>query len=162
MDDLDIIYNPFKDNVYSLFVQYFGDMIMTKMKDVEQFSVYYAKIQCSLINNYKYLVVFVMKNNDKIMTKMKLSKLEWVYFQTRYLKENMNIETQVYNPRRFEPLMKNINITERSKGGYTYSVSDLPIVITLLPKDKGDLDYQPAGNVVVALETFYTIVSWKL
>lgn len=161
IDDLDIIYDPFKDNVYSLFVEYFGDMTMTKIKDVEQFSAYYAKMQCSLINTFKYIVVFALKNNEKVMSEMKLSKLEWIYFQTRHLAENHRLKNQMYNARRFEPLMKTISITERTKNGYVYSVADLPIIITLLPKERGELDYQPSGNVVLALETFHTIVSWK-
>jgi hypothetical protein len=156
----EVIYDPFRDDVYALFAEYFGPLVMTKLKDVGTYSVYYARIHCSLINLNKYVIAFVEKNSEPLKTERPLKSLEWIFLQTRFLTDVHPIKHQSYNPRRFEPLMKEITITEQSKKGYVYRVVDLPIVITLLPKERGVLDYNTKGNVVVALETYHTIVSF--
>ena len=51
-------YKPEKNSVYNSFSEYFGDPLLTKIKDVEQYSVYMTKIQSMLGTTYRYLIVF--------------------------------------------------------------------------------------------------------
>jgi len=156
---LDVDYDPAKEDLYSLFSQYFKNPKMTKIKDINNYSMYICKIHALLGIEYRYVIVFVNKDELPNGTEKFLLDLYWISLQTRTLTDEHNIPSHAYIPRRIPELDKKIQITTKNNEQYKYKVDDLPIEITLLPKSKG-LDYQPTGTVVTALETYHTIVSF--
>ena len=171
-EPIDISYDPNKNKIYPLFTQYFGDLSMTKIKDVKSgatnFSMYLAKIHCLLSTEHRYVIVFVEGDKLPIGNNELLSNLEWINLQTRSLPENHNLPPQHYRPRRMPELMKKIELSqeqkdssrnESSRTNYIYKSSDYPLQITLIPR-KNEMEYQNKGTIVSALETYSTIISF--
>ncbi len=156
---IDSDFDPRKENIHALFAEYFENPIMTKVKDVDKFSVYMAKIHALLGVEYRYLIVFVDKDGATIGTTERLDRMKWVSLQTRTLTDEHKLQWHAYTPRRMENLDKKITLTYKNDKQYVYKVQDLPLTITLLPKSKG-LDYNTSGSVVAALETYQTIVNF--
>lgn len=159
-------FNPIRDNIYKLFIDYFGDANFTKMEHNTELSTYYTKIPCGLINLHKYLIVKVKADFFTIGTVKKLSELQWESFQTRLLEQNMKLPIHVYNENKRNELMKySITLEERGNDAYLYSTNfdnqPIPLNVLLLPKSKSGFDYQKNGTLLVALNTFHTVVVWK-
>lgn len=158
---LDSTYDPRKEEVYSIFSEYFGNPTMTKIKNIGEYSMYMVKIQAQLGIEFRYLIIFVYKDTLVVGRREQLSKLSWVSLQTRTLTDNHDIIVHSYNPRRLQGLMKTINLTTPNTGKYIYKVEDLPLTVTLLPKEKdGDNQYTSSGTIVTALETYQTIINF--
>lgn len=157
---LDTSYDPNRDKLYQIFTEYFEDPMMTKLKDVSTFSLYAAKVHCLLSTAHRYIMIFIHKDNMPVGNTDNLSNFNWEFLHTRTLEDNHNLQPHSYRPRRFPPLMNEINLVSSQPQGYTYSVNGYPLVVTLLPKRDGQLDYQNKGNIAIALETYNTIVSW--
>ena len=147
-------FDPVKDTFYQLIVQYFSNPILTKIKDVGNYSMYVVQIQAVLDLEYKYLIVFVMKDEKQIGVKRLLNQLQWTSFQTRTLKEKHTVVIHSYNSRRFQPLNKPITLVKKTQELYVYSVKDYPISITLLGNEHSDID-----SLLMALEKYQTILT---
>lgn len=152
-------FNPRRRKIYSLFVEYFQNPIMTKIKDVDKYSMYGFKNSAILGIEYRYVFVFVYRDDDKVGSKYPLSKLQWLGLQTRTVPDIHNIPVHNYIPRRLEGLDEKISLVHKDANQYVYDVQNLPLKITLLPK-KDENEYSPNGSVVVALETYQTIVTF--
>ena len=158
---IDSSYDPNQDKVYPLFIEYFGNLSMTKIKDIGEYSMYMAKIRCLLSTENRYVIIFVHNDKLPIGSTDNLSNFRWLNLQTRTLPEVHNIPAQTYRPRRLPSLMKKIELVSKTADSYCYKSADYPIQITLLPKKSGDMEYQPKGTIVSALETYQTIISVK-
>ena len=159
---LDAGYDPTKDNLYKLFAQYFNNPIMTKLKNVNGYSMYIAKIYALLGIKHRYIIVFIPEDNHSIGTQEYLENLHWSSLQTRTLTEEHLLSPHTYIPSRFPALNKKITLIKYDKKQYVYSVEDLPLIVTLLPSDKSKgIEYNSSGSLVAALETFQTIVSYQ-
>lgn len=162
---IDQDYNPIRDAIYPLFVQYFGNPLMSKSKDIDDYSMYICKIDALLGIEYRYIIAFVY--HDKILpgTQIRLSKLPWLSLQTRTLKDEHNLPPHSYVPRRLSNLDKKIVLTYKDSEQYVYKAEGLPIIVTLLPKDstksKSMMEYNNTGTIVNALETYQTIISFE-
>lgn len=155
-------FDPNKDNVYKYFYTYFNEPIMTKIKDVEIYSVYMTKIHAMLGNSYRYLILFIAKDIEKNGSTKKMSDCEWISLQTRTLEDFHNIKSHVYNAHRASYLNQKIIIKDRGETQTSYDVESLPIIITLLHTRKNcSYQYNQTGTVVSALETYQTIVNFK-
>lgn len=154
-------YDPVRDDIYPLFSQYFENPRMVKIKDIDNYSMYMIKIHALLIIEFRYLIVFVKKNNEPVGDAKFLSQLEWESLQTRTLTDEHDIPFHVYNPRRFSLLDKQISLRPNNKKKYVYDVENLPIEITLLPKTNVELEYHNSGNVINALESYQTLINFK-
>ena len=152
-----------KENVYSLFTQYFEDPEMTKIKDIDKYSMYMTKINALLGIEYRYVIAFINKDNDVINSKQSLRDLKWVSLQTRTLTDEHNLPAHSYFPKRLIELDRKISLVSKDDKQYFYKVEQLPITITLLSKAKSKsngFDYNSSGTIVVALETYQTIVNF--
>ena len=155
-------YEPIRDNIYPLFVEYFENPKMTKVKDVGNYSMYIVKIASNLGIEYRYLIVFVIKNDFKLGDNKFLSQLEWQSLQTRTLPDEHHVYTHSYSPVRIPELDKKITLEKNDNEQYIYGVDDLPIRITLLPKKGNQSFYNNKGTVVIALETYQTLVNFTV
>jgi carbonic anhydrase len=170
-------FNPIRDGLYKLFIDYYGDANFTKLEHDSEFSTYYCKISCGLINVHKYLIIKVKADFFTLNTVKKLSELQWESFQTRLLEQNYRLPIHVYTENKRNELMNYIiTLTERGENAYLYETSytttlsqsdsnnqieSVPINVLLLPKGKTGFDYQQKGTLLVALNTFHTVVIWK-
>jgi len=157
---LDSSFDPTRDYAYELFIKYFGDLAMTKIKDVHDYSMYAAKIRCLLSTQNRYVIIFV--DNDKLPlgNTDRLGSFRWINLQTRTIADTHGIHAQTYKPRRMAEFMQKINLVTPNTKQYIYHAEKLPLQITLLPKNSNEMEYQPTGSIVSALETYNTIVSF--
>lgn len=160
------IYDPNKAYVYKILTEYFENPLMTKIKDVNDYSMYMTKINAMLGIEYHYIVLFVTKDDKPKGYVENMESLPWITLQTRTLSDNHDIQLHSYIPRRLTELSHKIRLQKYTERGYTYSVDSFPyLTITLLPlsknKKSGAMDYTSEGSIVTALETYQTIVSFN-
>jgi hypothetical protein len=157
---LDTGYDPFKEKIYNMFCVYFNNPIMTKIKDVNQFSMYAIKTNGMLGIEHRYIIVFVDKNNYPVGHEETLDNLFWVSIQTRTLTEDYKTKVHNYIPRRIPELDKKINLKHKDDKQYVYNVEDYPISVCLISKNKGMLEYGNSGKIINAIETFQTVINF--
>lgn len=154
-------YDPSKNNVYKSFYEYYQNPILTKIKNVNDFSVYMTKIHSLLGNAYRYLILFVSMDANNIGTEKSMNELDWVSLQTRTLEDHHNLKPHSYNVRITTDLGQKINIKSRDEKKSIYNAEKFPLMITLLHTRKNNsYQYQPTGTIVSALETFQTIINF--
>ena len=154
-------YDPSKNKVYETFCDYFNNPTITKIKNVEYFSVYMAKIFSMIGNSYRYLVLFVDRDYNNEGFKQSMKNCEWISLQTRTLTEKMNVEVHGYAAMSEGQLTATIIRTGITKEASTYKCNELPLTITLLHTEKKDSNvYQPKGTVIAAIETYETIITF--
>ena len=153
-------YEPEKDALYGYFDDYFKHPVMTKIKNVNDLSMYMTKTYCLLTNECRYIVAFTKEDYDAVGAKKELKSLSWVSLQTRTLADKHKLQSHDYQPRAIGPLNKKIVRTHINDSSSTYKCEGLPLTITLLhTKKETESEYQRFGNVVSALETYQTIVT---
>jgi len=162
---VDTGYDPVREDIYPLFTQYFNNPTLTKIKDVkhhtEEFSIYMCKSSALLGIEYRYITAVIYKDDNDINFKQKLSSLPWITLQTRTLPDEHNINVHSYIPSRQPSLMLPINLYKKTKEQFLYNVEGLPLQISLICKTGDDNEYAPKGNIINAIETYQTIISWK-
>jgi hypothetical protein len=138
-------------SVHSVFVQYFDDPLFTKIKDVDNHSIYMCKLTVQLANAYRYLVAITPRDVYFKGKELPLSHIKWTVFQTRELNVKHPIRTHTYTPKQGHPYNF---IIYRSKDDENYKCDSLPVTVNLL----GDDYYPYVGKLNSALETYNTIV----
>ena len=126
-------YDPSKNHVYEAFVEYFNNPVLTKIKNVSDFTVYMTKIHSMLGNSYRYLILFVPRDVNSTGEEKAMKDLEWVSLQTRTLEDQHDLKKHSYNVRQLKSLTKKIHIDTRSEKQSIYKVDDYPLTVTLLP-----------------------------
>ena len=155
-------YDPEKENLYEMFAEYFKNPVMTKLRNVDKFSMYISKLYCLLSKECRYLIVFVLEDNNNIGHKQNLESLRWESLQTRTMTEQYDIQYHGYEPVAKGPLTALIERIKVEPEASTYICDKFKIFITLLHTEKNTADtYQPRGTVIAALETYNTIVTFS-
>ena len=155
-------YDPSKNHIYKEFYNYFDNPVITKTKDVMEYTVYMTKIYSLLGNAFRYLILFVTKDDNSIGTEKKMDTIEWISLQTRTLEEHHNLKKHSYNNKKTSDLKQKINVVNRDTTKSTYNAETYPLIITLLHTRKNNTyQYQPTGTIDSALETFQTIITFK-
>jgi hypothetical protein len=150
------------DNIYKMFVEYFKNPIMTKMKNESNYSMYASKAYCLLSKECRYIIVFVNRDVFPIKSEKSLSDLYWVSLQTRTLSDQFDIKSHGYQPVAEGPLLEKIERINITKEASTYKCEDLPLIVTLLHTSKKNSDtYQNRGTIIAALETWETIITFN-
>ena len=155
-------YDPSKNNIYEAFTEYFGNPVLTKIKNVDNYSVYMTRIHSMLGNSFRYLILFVERDVDMFKTTKNMIDIEWISLQTRTLEDWHDLKQHTYNVRNMPPLTQKITIKTHNEKQSTYDAESFPLVITLLHTRKNNsFQYQPSGTIVSALETFQTIINFR-
>ena len=150
-----------KENIYTVMLDYFGDMQMTKIKDENMYSFYYSKIATLLKNGNRYLIVIVNRDNNPLDSNLNLSSLQWLCLQTRTLDDFHNISKQQYTPKKNEIFNSRITIRNRNQNLSEYTSEKFPnVLITLLHVQNVEYEYPNEGTLIAALETFRTIITF--
>jgi hypothetical protein len=103
-------------------------------------------------------------NKYEIGSVENLNNLKWISLQTRTLEDKFPIVSSAhgYVPEEKGPLMSKIHRSKIDNQASTYQCEDYPLIITLLHDNKKNSDsYQNSGNVIIALESWNTIVTWN-
>jgi hypothetical protein len=156
---LDSSYDPSREGVYKLFTDYFENPTLTKVKDVENYSMYAVKIHALLGIENRYIIVFLHRDQNLNGAQEKLANLTWLSLQTRDLPDEYKVTIHSYIPRRTH-IDQRITLKNTVNRSYIYNVANLPIQITLLPAKNKNIDYNSNGSVTSALETYNTIVTF--
>ena len=157
---LDTFY-PFKEEFYTLIDNYFKHPILTKTKDVHNFSVYMVKTNCLLSTECRYIIAIVEKDTNTVKTQKKLAELFWISLQTRTMPDYHDIPSHGYQPKLEPTLLKQIDRIETTKEHSIYSCNDFPIRILLIHRKPNIIsEYQPTGNLISAIETYQTTISF--
>ena len=153
------VYDLEREEIYKNFSDYFENPTMIKLKDNDSLSLYYCKINTSLIIEYRYIIAMVKKNNHNIGDSRKLKDLKWETLQCRNLQEDHDLPLHSYTPRRFKNLDKKIFLKEKTDSYHRYECDQIKINIFLLNKKKSQY-YNETGSVISCIETFETIINF--
>jgi hypothetical protein len=160
-------YDPIKDGIYDLFVIYFGNPSLTKIKEVESnsryYSIYMCKMNALLGVEFRYLIATIEKDSEPTHYRKRLTELKWISLQTRTLTDDHDIPMHSYVPKKLPGLSKSIVLKGKDARHYMYSVEGLPLNLALLVKEKskGGNDYHARGDIPTALETYQTIITFN-
>jgi hypothetical protein len=156
------VFDPKKQDFAMYIDKYFNYPILSKTKDVNKHSIYMVKTYCLLSKYCRYIMVITLEDSNSKGHKSRLSDLNWVSFQTRTLEDKHDVDSHSYQPVMEGPLTCQIIRTKITPESSTYSCTDFPIEVNLLHKKKDiQSEYQPKGNIISALETFETIVTFN-
>ena len=159
-------YTTINENIYILFTNYFGNPLMTKIKNEEssRLSMYVCKAYCLLSKECRYIIVFLEMDRNPIKYETNLKNLSWKSLQTRTLSDQQfNIKSHGYTPAAVGPLTAIIERININKEASTYKCDEFPLIITLLHTEKKTAEvYQNKGTIIAALETWETIITFKV
>ena len=157
----DIDFKPDKQPIYDMFVNYYNNPTMSKLKNIEKFSMYIAKAYCLLNKQCRYLIVIKNIDSNAEGYTQPLREIHWISLQTRSLSEDYDVKVINYTPSMKGPLTAQIERISTTKEASTYMCEKFPLAVTLLHTDKKTSDvYQQKGNMISALETYETIITF--
>ena len=149
-----------REDVYGAFVDYYGDIQLSLIKNQDNWMVYGAKVYSGL-NQHRYLFVVVPLRlaPGKDTT---LNQLDWVSFQTRTTDEIHPVPTHhlYLDDTRKNMMSDKISVVDRTKDETHYITNSLPIKIRLLhdPKKNNHLQYPDQAFMYQALDTYRCVV----
>ena len=155
---MEVFSDPVKEYTYRLFADYYDNMVLIKVRDDGDFSVYMARLQCLLLNEQRYLIALVPRDQFPPMYRQSLENLRWMSLQVRNLEEGYELEPQSYQMKRTPDFQRRIKISTRNSDVSTYTINDLPIQVSLLHTRGQEYEYPNEGSLISALETFRTII----
>lgn len=167
MDEVIEDFNPDKEMFYSLLVEYYGNPILTNVKTIsEGLKMYATKLYCLLNRDCRYLIAIEKEDviSDPIESKS-LHDIKWVSFQARTLPsdyfENLPTTAHAYQAEMKGGLAVLIERYNVSKEASSYRCKVHPIEVTLLHTERNTAEaYQSRGNIIIALETFQTVLTF--
>ena len=154
-------FNLAHDKFRNLITEYYGNPTLVKIKQADNESIYIAKVNSHLLTDRQYIIATCKKDKLPLGKIKKLKNLEWIAFQTRYLK-NSDVISFTYNTPTDEKFNIPLTLIKREKKITTYkSESDYPIIVSLLHDTENLYQYPNIGTLITALETFKTIVTFN-
>jgi hypothetical protein len=144
-----------------MFVKYFEDPIMTKIKDIGKYSMYMTRNNFSVGIENRYIIAFINKNSLEMKSMCYFNELKWVSLQTRTLPDEHDIKRHSYVPDKNSQLIKKITLSSKNEKAYNYNIEELPLTVTLIPPKPGLNEYKDSGTLISAIETYNTIITWK-
>jgi len=154
--------DPEKEYCYRLMAEYFDHIYLEKVRDEDQFSIYMAKLPCLLLNEQRYVIAMIPRDNFPPSHRKIMDELRWVSLQTRNLTtEYPNLIRQNYELKRHGMFEKHVVLRSRSREISIYDVEDLPLSVSLMHVRGDEYEYPNDGMLNSALETFRTIVTFR-
>jgi len=153
--DHDLI--PEKTKIYNMFLAYFGNPILTKIRNTDEGSLYAAKIDVMLREN-RYLMIITTPDQQAVGSNFKLNDLKWSTLQTRQFKTELPCTSFSYISTGRAPFDSRLMIVEKNDKMGHYSSKDYKMSMCLLAKKEDKFSFFPEiGTIASALETFRTI-----
>lgn len=154
--------NQIKDYVYKLFMEYYSNLNMYKIKDTGGYSVYYAKISTLLACN-RYIMVTTPQDINVPGTLTPLSSIRWISLQARETNENYKIPKQSYTPsERSLNNLQNIFIIKKQTES-THTIFDvehdhIPLSLAML-RPTSTSSFPDRFSLEAALKEFQTVIT---
>jgi len=154
--------NPERDYIYQLISKYYDEPIMTKTKNVDSLSMYVCQLPCLLMNEKRYLIAIVHKDDHELGYTQSLNTFRWISFQVRSLQEEsyQNIPIHQYKIKRDDRFMIGLTIKNRNQEISVYDSELGVFTVSLLHCKNQEYEYPNEGNLVSALETYQTVLQW--
>lgn len=155
--------NPERDYIYQLITSYYDNPNMIKIRDMNDLSMYAIQIPCLLMNEKRYIIALSPINNETIGHKKPLQEIRWKAFMSRALNDEtlQSIPKQSYSIKREDKFLIPLKIENRSRQISEYNSTIPHFHVSLLHLKNQEFEYPNEGNLVSALETFQTILTWK-
>ena len=145
-----------KREAYQLFVNYFNNPTLSKIKNENNYTLYGAKIGLLLRDN-RYLLVSSPQDNHPVGTQFKLEDIKWNMLQTRTLTEEYNCNSFSYNPTKKYPYNTRIFLDKRYDKMSTYKCKEFNLTVCMLHTDNTKYQYPDIGYLAGALETYNSL-----
>ncbi len=114
---------------------------------------------CMLINECRYLIATVDKNDDAVGTEKTLDELEWSNFQTRTLKGKFTCCS--CSGANISLTSLPLELDERTQQYTQYKNTTYGIKVALLHTKTNNLfEYPNHGDLISALELYQTVISF--
>jgi len=159
-------------DIYNIISKYFNNIVMTKINNVNNLTVYRCDLSCLLCSEFHYLIAICPIDLNQINSTIKLKDLKWISFQTRtsYSEE---FKSQQYTSIIDPMLSSQINMIKELKDRTVYICEKIPYIkIELLHKPKKMVTlyeqtfnnnqtqgYAQTGTLKTALDTFNCIIN---
>jgi hypothetical protein len=153
-------YSDDRTEVYSDFIQYFGDQLFTKDKSTGDYSIYMMHVKTGLMDGSRVLIAIVHEDHTVIGNMKPLSALRWVNFQTRHIKREVVHAPKVYPQKKGDILNSQITRVKKTELSSTYKVEGYPLVVELKKKENSIQEWSERNKLFVALETYQCGVSF--
>ena len=144
-------------DIHNLTSTYFNNPIMIKLKDENNESYYFTKIQTQLLNSYRYIIAITPIDNHPINKRTYLKNIPWISLQTRTLKTKYDIPSITYYSNVFDDY--HIQVIDRKKTYTTYTSNDFPIQIHVLVTSTNLFEYPEHATLSNALEKYQTLIN---
>lgn len=156
--------DPEKDYVYRMFAEYFDHIRLTKIKDEKEWSVYMASLPCLLLNEQRCIVVMTPRDFFPPSHTESIDNMRWISLQTRTFASDTypDLIGQAYEMKRNGFFEKRIVNISRNRNISTYTVDDLPLLVSLLHIRGNEYEYPNEGTLNSAIETFRTIIQFAI
>jgi hypothetical protein len=148
-----------KKEIQDSICEYYGDAIMTKVRDYQDtYSLYYAKMNNLVYSEDKYIIAIIENDYFSVGTKKHLSELNWISFQTRtidtlfYPIKSQNVRSTIKIP-----ITDKITLLQKKEDRYLYSCKNYPVEVELLLTEKDD-SYSSQGTIQGALDTYNCVI----
>jgi len=156
--------DPFREEWYDLFASYYNDPQMVKIRNQGDYSMYGVRLPCFLLNESRYLIVLCPVDVYEVHTKRPIRDLRWLSLQARSLHEEglTHLPTHTYSIKRGRKYEIPLRMIHRTETATTYTTTPESIHVALLHTRKNnEYEYSQEGNLVSALETFQTVITWS-
>lgn len=155
-----------KDDVYKLIYNYFSELVLTKVKNVNgNYSVYYANSCNLLCYSSKFIVVVIQNDFREIGQTVRLDDVSWVSFQTRTIsnfESSVKLQESSFNTLPDKNIDSKIKLIDKKKDRYVYSCDKYPITQIELLLNEDDTEFSPEGTIKSALETYSCSIQFKI
>jgi hypothetical protein len=151
-----------KRNIYELFTNYFGNPLLTKIKDQSGVSVYAGRA-AEMLRDRRYLIVLIDSDKNPLGKRYKLDELPWKCLQTRTNQEEYNCDSFSYMPNTKAPYDTRMLLKERKPTLTSYMNKKYKFSLCLLHTDDTTrYEYGDIGTLHSALETYQTIIQIEI
>lgn len=148
-------------DVYNYFVNYFGNPLMQKIKNLNGgYTMYCCKIKSMLTKDKKYIFLVINSQNTPDSEQAHLSDIIWDILQTRTIEENYSVPVHSYQIKPSPP--HPIKVFEKNDDAYKYTCHTFSnIIVSLMFTKNQTRVYGDRGDLGLAIETYNTVVSFE-
>ena len=162
------------NKLYKEISDYFSGFMLTKIGNNSGFSVYYAKIDCQLCADIRYIVAMTSLDLNELRAVKPLSEIQWISFQTRTTTDrdhefsNMKLKSYPYKRNKLsDALQDKIELYKRMKDKSVYIAENYPVKIELIHTISKEVnealgkmapEYSDDGTIASALETYQCVL----
>lgn len=147
-----------RKDVYDAFVSFFGDLELKKIEEKGLNSIFVASLH-ALTESNRYVYVIVPYHNSAVGDVVKLSSVYWESFQTRTMRDRLDVLPQNYPSKTSYILQSPIVKTEDLSDGRTkYKVRRARLEVQMLKPPRTNQSYPDISKLDIALQTFNTVV----